>query len=707
MNIVATYEYSDLVARLAHPEALPQFTTDLDGIFHHPDKGEDFLPATATSHAPGLVSTKVLLIGAPAAVGKSRLARALAADTGNPLWDLSQFKMGSNFFSGTIADNYGGAGYDRIRSLLAASDLTFVLDAADEAFAAVGFESYRASIENLAKLISPVNSHRPLAVILGRPDTLQWTQMMLEDFDVSLERLEVSYFDETQSIGFVKQKVRSLSKKMNAGLADEVEAFVRKFRDDVSQALSSSDNDSVRDEFLGYAPVLEALARFALDGQPGKRLTQLNSSTQVRYAYSLLVEVVLLIGDRERDKLAKIVSTRSAHLGDVILNCYDIDAQVRLLLQGDSDRTLELPEELTQEDAEYLRNTWRSQFEEHPFRRSDLVGRPNPVTRFASVVFRDYCIARAFRMFDELELLDLFADMDTPDFQPSAMLARFLSVAPEAERSIPLPSDTFRWTVDSVGSIADELQGEVHVSSSDSGAVDFELSDIFDFESGPANIVFDVDSGRMELGRSLANISIDTPDLEVLIGGGRDFAFGNKSEIVAKRLTCDVDEIRVVAGSIEGDVRARIETERFESKTARIHGLGAEYAYLDVFCPHPLTHPWKPYQRKYVVAEQSANLVAVARELKKYLKWFIRPSMHGRFTYPMRPMDTQLNKGMLDRDLFEYMLTIGMVVRVDKSYRLVDPPPVIAIMNCDVGDPALREFAVNYLLRDTISDSYR
>jgi hypothetical protein len=701
---VETYEYGELVARLAHPDALPQFTTEIAGILHHPDKGDDFLPATATSLATPSTSTRVLLIGAPAAVGKSRLARALAADTGNPLWDLSQFKMGSNFFSGTIADNYGGAGYDTIRSLLTDSNLTFVLDAADEAFAAVGFESYKASVENLAKLISPVNSRRPLAVILGRPDTLQWTQMMLEDFHVSFERLEVSYFDETQSIAFVKQKVRLLSKRTSAGLEDEVEAFVRKFRGDVSQALSSSDNDSVRDEFLGYAPVLEALARFAVEGQPRKHLTELNSSTQVRYAYSLLVEVVLLIGDRERDKLAKIVSTRSTHLGEVILDCYNVDAQIRLLLQGDSDRTLVLPDELTQEEAEFLRNTWRSQFEEHPFRRSDLVSLPNPLMRFASVVFRDYCIARAFRIFDELELLDLLTDMDTPDFQPSGMLARFLSVAPESERTSALPSDTFRCTVESVGSVADELQGEAHVSTSNSALIEFELSDIFDFESGPATLLFQVDLGRVELGRSLANVVIDTPDLEVLIGGGRDFLIGNKSEIVAKRVTCDVDELRVVAGTIEGDVRARIETRRFESKTARIHGLGTEYAYLDVFCPHPLTHPWKPYQRKYVATEQSANLIVVARELKKFLKWFIRPSMQGRLTYPMRPMDTQLNKGMLDRDLFSYMLSIGMVVRVDKSYRLVDPPPVIAIMNCDVADPVLHEFTVKYLLRDTIRD---
>src|SRR5262249_40571526 len=137
---------------------------------------------------------------------------------------------------------------------------------------------------------------------LGRPDTLQWTQMMLEDLHVSFERVEVSYFDEIQSVEFVKQKVRSLVRSMTTKAEDEVEAFVCKFRGDVSQALSSSGDDSLRDEFLGYAPVLEALARFAVDDLPGKQLAELNSSTQVRYAYSLLVEVVLFIGDRERDK---------------------------------------------------------------------------------------------------------------------------------------------------------------------------------------------------------------------------------------------------------------------------------------------------------------------------------------------------------------------------------------------------------------------
>ena len=88
---------------------------------------------------------------------------------------------------------------------------------------------------------------------------------------------------------------------------------------------------------------------------------------------------------------------------------------------------------------------------------------------------------------------------------------------------------------------------------------------------------------------------------------------------------------------------------------------------MDVFCSHPLTHPWKPYQRKSLFGAQPASLIDVAREQKKFLKWFIKPSITGRLTYPTRPMDTQLNKGMLDRELFDYMLAIGMVDRVRKN----------------------------------------
>ena len=73
----------------------------------------------------------------------------------------------------------------------------------------------------------------------------------------------------------------------------------------------------------------------------------------------------------------------------------------------------------------------------------------------------------------------------------------------------------------------------------------------------------------------------------------------------------------------------------------------------------------------------------------------------------MRPMDTQLNKGMLHRELFNYMLDIGMVARVGKSYRLIDPPPIVAIMNCDVTDPSLRELILKYLIKDSIRDDDR
>src|SRR4051794_13659213 len=208
MNIPLSPGYADLLSWLGQGANFPSLgdvrtgwppgaiSTDVQelGTFVSPDIVVD--PQSQASQP------KVLVVSAPAAVGKTELAKSIAARTGNPLWDLSKFNVGSNFFSGTLVKAYGGAGYARFEAALRENRAALVLDATDEALGKAGRGNFGEAINDLGYRLGSAEGSRASAGLLGRPESVTFPCVNLAEAGLPWGLLDVSFFAEPHSREF-------------------------------------------------------------------------------------------------------------------------------------------------------------------------------------------------------------------------------------------------------------------------------------------------------------------------------------------------------------------------------------------------------------------------------------------------------------------------------------------------------------------------
>ena len=692
--------FQNLVEMLPAPSKLPVLRNNDSAIEQPAATPEGFLPPKLSEDtAEGHDHPRVLLLRAPAAVGKSWLARALSARSGNPLWDLSRFRLGSNFFTGTIATNYGGAGYALIEEEIARGGLCFILDAADEAMVGAGISNYEAAIRDLSTLIADAPDGVVSSVILGRPETLELTATMLEEHSITWKMYNVAYFDQEESAKFVALKVAGSDQRV---VDADVRAFVDEFRNSVSDALASDGRSP--EDFLGYAPVLDALANFYIrHDNPHAMLAEIRQDRTDDYAWTLLVQIVDAICDREQQKLVNIVGGRESQIGRAAEVSYTKDEQVRLLLLEEADSAeLSVPASLSSADQLELVESWRTQFAEHPFRSrsASRAGESNPLAKFSSVIFRDYCAAHGLLSSDEFAALSLADHLSAPTIQASPMLVRLMSkvLSESSPDRSPLVSDALGVLLDSVQAARGRLRAFVLETTGDESSIPEKVSlEIFDGKHPVVSVEVQVDISTVDLGRSIGHTVIDTPSLDVRIDGvSRDFLFDEATEVSARSLLLRAEDVRIVAGSSKP---VEIQVQRFASSTARV--FAPDEAGLVLQSTQPVFYPWHAFAGSvgHSDADDSdgSRVREAGRDLRRLVTWFSRPSMTGRFTYPITPMDIILRKGRADQKLFDYCVDQGYITRDDNSYRFSEPAPVMAIMGVELEDVHLRDFLRGYL----------
>jgi hypothetical protein len=201
-------------------------------------------------------TTSAVLISAPAAVGKSTIAKQVAHNSEAILWDLARFQVGTDTFSGTLLSTFG----DRTPTVLAAlaqGSFLLILDALDEAHVRAGTQNFEAFLEDVSgRLRSP--RARPVVVMFARSETAELIALSLDLHEVPFAFLTVDFFDEAQASSFLEKRVQPTSPRFSEA-RDGFFALVYQLLDAPSQQAWSQPR--VR-SFLGYAPVLEATADY-------------------------------------------------------------------------------------------------------------------------------------------------------------------------------------------------------------------------------------------------------------------------------------------------------------------------------------------------------------------------------------------------------------------------------------------------------------
>jgi hypothetical protein len=537
--------------------------------------------------------TSVVLISAPGAVGKSTLASELAFRTGALLWDLSRFQVGSKTFSGTVFDAYGNM-TTGVQKRFAEGGFLFVLDALDEAQIRAGSQNFDAFLEDLASALKEPRS-RPTLAVLARTDTADWIYAVLEEAGVPIARYQIEYFDRARAFEFIEKQLddrrrrdgrQSLHRTQVSAYAEARAALFALIYKLFGTTEGGAWTDQRVRDFLGYAPVLEALTDY-LDVPNYMAFTREVQAepTDGRDPWQFLTDVLTHLLAREQTKIINAVRgnleapAKAAGWSDWE-RLYGADEQLSRVLaysmRTSPQVTTGLPASM---DAPY-ETAIKTSMPQHPF----LSG-----TRFANVVFREFAYAWALthgssKMADSLR--EAMRHREEP-FLPSQLFSRFVARPGDEEQAV-LDGQDFGLVYESllaraqkvllsVSQVGDAFHASVGLGAGAESSLEMQL----------------LDSGSgVHFWRRLGNADIDI-DAPVRLGlPEQRFTLGPSVDLTCSQLTvaCDDMDIDLVEGVI-----LRAQTYTSGSASLRLRLRNEESGKLAIIWPGA-AHPWAVYR---------------------------------------------------------------------------------------------------------------
>ncbi|MCH8998263.1 MAG: hypothetical protein IID48_08335 [Proteobacteria bacterium] len=263
---VSTIAFEDLVQRLKKTSA-----PSVSGVnLAVPDRPHPFVAPTATVDScpqdePPLDSD-VIILTAPAAVGKSTFARALGAQSTLPLLDLAKVRVATHSLRGILSAELGTDGPRRLQR----GKFCLIIDALDEGRVLSGEKNYEEFLNTTFQLLLEAPEeprHKgPRLLIFGRQAAVELASIILEleapDLTVSL--LTIDYFDESAATTLILEHARILDPSDKVRRFEEpIRQTIKAFFDAIGAAIGSASNGLWQDRpgraFVGYAPVLAAL----------------------------------------------------------------------------------------------------------------------------------------------------------------------------------------------------------------------------------------------------------------------------------------------------------------------------------------------------------------------------------------------------------------------------------------------------------------
>ena len=319
------------------------------------------------------LQSEIILVSARGAAGKSRSATELASQTQAPLWRLERDDAVGRAALPFKLNTYLGAVNALDDIAMRPTRPTLFIDSLDEARSRVSAQSWEEFLDSVAEAVG-----RGLRIVLfGRDRTLEEVWLKLADAGRSIAWLEVSHFPGPSQRDYIDGRVR----EGNAAIPTDGVHYVAA-RDALLAALAGSVDDGSADTFVGYAPVLDAVATVLLREQNYFRLEQEFASA---IGGSRHIEVLrrILHGLLERDQ--RKLETLAQDLGLDPTAIYTPGEQIEWLwhdLIGSAEPSLGYITDPAKEHD--YRQKLRQFLDDHPFRSE---------RRWASAVFEAYAAA--------------------------------------------------------------------------------------------------------------------------------------------------------------------------------------------------------------------------------------------------------------------------------------------------------------------------
>lgn len=569
---------------------------------------------------PGEEETaSIILVSAPGAVGKSTLARQIAAETGAVYIDLAKTEpVGGNTLSGGLAKSGIFESWRTERTAV-------LVDGLDEARFRVTQEAFEAFLNDVAELSK---ARKLPTVLFGRTGAIQDAWLLLDGCGAKIAVIEIGYYGPDASIEFAVEQLRAMR-------PDTQHADVeRKAITSLLQKLRSQ-TESDGDRFAGYAPVLKAVAERVADvGNPAALIAEIERGEKP----VTLQTVVAAILDRERTKL------HALHFHDPRLKevLYSAQEQLARLVA----RVYQMPPPplpaMSAEDAQSYSNALDAWVPEHPF----LDGASGTSSAVFDAVICNHALrtqaASDIAVQKELRrgvaanpfLSEFYISAD-PSSEPMhlppehvgilyASLRARLALGDAASLSIAAPEDAHE---------EEALRAEVEITLARRGV---ERPRILNFTSEQA--------GVLRLGAHLEDIEIDAPEARIEIGPGPEAVLVGPVSIQCDELLITTDKVIAEAAMGRSEAAVYLEAKRFIGPRIISVPVLRGSVSLAVSWPGAASHPWTTFASTPQPIEDP-RLDEALRRFRKFIISFRSHSKGNLARYRYKLEHERMTKG--------------------------------------------------------------
>ncbi len=655
---------------------LPGWTTDLT-------PNPYFVEAETTLRAEhNHLDVPIWFVAAPGAVGKSTLAKEISARTGAVYLDLARAE--------TVAGNYltGGLVKNNLLALWQKNQTTVLIDALDEARLRVtqgSFEDFLSDVEGLS------HGRTVPVVFFGRVGLIEETWLVLSEEDLNCPIFDIDFFDLPRAERFVMASLERLAREdryhhLASGLRSHKTVYESASAAFVKGLKDVSAPDGAR--FVGYAPVLEAVAVvLAGAGNPAA----LNDSVQRTMQGQVIQQLAGQILEREAKKLQDQLASVPERVREKLYAPKEQLDRLTGIILGTADGVV-LPSGLTPQQMADYDTAVKSFMSQHPF--LDGTGHRPSGAVFAAVIDVHGLLSSSRTTASAAErhagygphtpnpfLVDFYLDQaiskwgENPVIPPEHLVILYESIQARAGTS-----EVVRLTIEG-NEETDDADVEIQINPP---GIQTPVRRI---------LLRTTQAGVLRFGRQVNGVSVDAPDLDIIIGSGNPVEIVAPVSLNMARLTFDCPELVVRLGdqTTAGDDSAvTIEAlELLESKVVRAP-LVRKGAELSVSWPGASAYPWTHFVGSPGGVEER-DIDPQLRGLRRLVMAFRSHGKARLARFRDKIEHARITKGKLGVTIRQRLMQDGVITREGDMYFL-DPTALGRIVGATYQDLKLKRF---------------
>lgn len=557
--------------------------------------------------------SNIILVSSPGAVGKTTLAREIAAVTGAILVDLAEADpVGGNTLTGGLARS-------NLYESFKCGKTAIIIDGLDEARMRVTQESMTAFMKDLVDLAS---DNRIPIILLGRTGAVDAAWILLDDAGVQAPVLQIDYYDRKKAEEFVKTRIQHTRGEQHRREPDgrAVKLMLASLED-----LMPKDGGT----FSGYSPVLMALAEIIADRNTNssdnantqKLISRIEKGEKV-FSLDGVTEAIM---EREQSKLSKI-QFEDTNLFKILYSPKEqLDRLAARIYGGALDYSLPA---MSHDDEQKYNKALENWIEEHPF--LDGEGR-----KPSSPVFAGLLAAHALKRPQSKEAA-LKTELKRGTSVNPFLAEFYVSLLEEDDQTLPhMPSEH-------LGIIHASIQARLAIGeyaslvieeNDESGQAEIEIVRGGEPSMDTKLLRFKIDStGNIVFGPQIKDVNVTAPQSMVSVGFGSEAVLEAPVYIEAKSLVIETKQMVAkrpskAARHVYDEMnKVQLIADETASDLSK-RPIRRDNVSLEVSWPGAESFPWTDYAVSISDKKYDSRTEGAVRRLKSILRLF---RSHGK-----------------------------------------------------------------------------